>query len=407
MVQEACMIICDGSEYMRNGDHAPSRFDAQKDAVNLICGTKSQLNVENTVGLILMNGEGKADVLMNCTADPGKILNASHQMEIGGESNCLVALQTAQLALKHRKNKQQAQRIIFFVGSPVTCVEKQLIKAGKRLKKNKISVDVINFGEDEGNATILESFHAAVNSNDTSHLITIPRGGPSLTMALTNSTILGQTNEIDAQTQAAMAASAADAGGGGAAGGGGGGGGAAANQFAEYGGIDPNVDPELAMAIRMSLEEERARHEANAEASTANAAEGGAAEESKQNEAETSEPDAKKQKTEATQDTSQASQPATDAAPAVEAAGDDFDDDDEEALLAAAIAMSMDENLDAADKADGVDETLQDPGFLDDLLEDLPGVSKDDINMQDLLDTVPDTAEDEDDKDKQDTDKDK
>ena len=32
-----------------------------------------------------------------------------------------------------------------------------------------------------------------------------------------------------------------------------------ASQFAEYGGIDPNLDPELAMALRISLEEERAR----------------------------------------------------------------------------------------------------------------------------------------------------
>lgn len=48
-----------------------------------------------------------------------------------------------------------------------------------------------------------------------------------------------------------------DMGGGGAdsgAGGGGGGGG----MFAEYGGIDPSLDPELAMAIRASAEEARA-----------------------------------------------------------------------------------------------------------------------------------------------------
>ena len=31
------------------------------------------------------------------------------------------------------------------------------------------------------------------------------------------------------------------------------------SQFAEYGGIDPSLDPELAMALRISLEEERAR----------------------------------------------------------------------------------------------------------------------------------------------------
>jgi 26S proteasome regulatory subunit N10 len=32
-----------------------------------------------------------------------------------------------------------------------------------------------------------------------------------------------------------------------------------ASQFADYGGVDPNLDPELAMALRISLEEERAR----------------------------------------------------------------------------------------------------------------------------------------------------
>lgn len=38
-------------------------------------------------------------------------------------------------------------------------------------------------------------------------------------------------------------------------------GGPGASQFAEYGGIDPNLDPELAMALRISLEEERARQQ--------------------------------------------------------------------------------------------------------------------------------------------------
>jgi hypothetical protein len=33
-------------------------------------------------------------------------------------------------------------------------------------------------------------------------------------------------------------------------------------QFAEYGGIDPEMDPELAMAIRVSTEEARMQEEA-------------------------------------------------------------------------------------------------------------------------------------------------
>lgn len=37
------MICIDNSEWMRNGDYAPSRFQTQADAVNLICGAKTQV----------------------------------------------------------------------------------------------------------------------------------------------------------------------------------------------------------------------------------------------------------------------------------------------------------------------------------------------------------------------------
>lgn len=36
------MICVDNSEWMRNGDYSPSRFQAQADAINLICGAKTQ-----------------------------------------------------------------------------------------------------------------------------------------------------------------------------------------------------------------------------------------------------------------------------------------------------------------------------------------------------------------------------
>lgn len=43
-------------------------------------------------------------------------------------------------------------------------------------------------------------------------------------------------------------------------------GGAQVSQFSEYGGVDPNLDPELAMALRISLEEERSRQHTGPEA---------------------------------------------------------------------------------------------------------------------------------------------
>lgn len=71
-----------------------------------------------------------------------------------------------QLALKHRQNKNQKQRIIVFVGSPIEEDEKSLVKLGKKLKKNNVAVDIVNFGEEAENTTKLDAFVQAINSND-------------------------------------------------------------------------------------------------------------------------------------------------------------------------------------------------------------------------------------------------
>lgn len=58
MPLEATMMIIDNSEYMRNGDYQPTRFDAQSDAVNTVFQTKTDANPENTVGVMTMAGKG-------------------------------------------------------------------------------------------------------------------------------------------------------------------------------------------------------------------------------------------------------------------------------------------------------------------------------------------------------------
>jgi len=57
MVLEAVMICVDNSEWMRNSDFSPSRFEAQEDACNLISGTKTRQNLENVVGLMTTAGK--------------------------------------------------------------------------------------------------------------------------------------------------------------------------------------------------------------------------------------------------------------------------------------------------------------------------------------------------------------
>lgn len=234
MVLEATLICLDNSEWMRNGDYTPSRLEAQNDAVQFVCGAKLQSNPQSSVGVMTYASQ-RPEVLVNLTADIGKILTSIHGIKLGGQVRFSDGLQIAQLALKHRQNKDQKQRIIAFVGSPIEEEEKALVNLAKKLKKNNVAVDLVNFGEVE-NTTKLEAFIAAINSNDNSHLVTIPPGPHILSDILVSSPIISEE------------------GGAGVGGGVGGGGGF------EFG-IDPNTDPELALALRISMEEERQRQE--------------------------------------------------------------------------------------------------------------------------------------------------
>ncbi len=111
-------MCVDNSEFTRNGDYTPTRFQAQADAVNLLAGAKTQHHPENTVGVMTMAGK-TPQVLVTPTADLGKVLGAMQQMKIEGDVHLSTAVQIAQLALKHRENKNQRQRVVIFIGSPI------------------------------------------------------------------------------------------------------------------------------------------------------------------------------------------------------------------------------------------------------------------------------------------------
>lgn len=71
------------------------------------------------VGVLTMAGK-KPTILVTPTADLGKVLNSMASLQIEGETNFSASSQIAQLALKHRQNKNQRQRIVMFVGSPLS-----------------------------------------------------------------------------------------------------------------------------------------------------------------------------------------------------------------------------------------------------------------------------------------------
>jgi len=292
MVKEQCVICIDNSEWMRNGDYNPTRMSAQQEAANLICGRKTQSNPETTLAILTM-ASNSPSVQVALTTDLGKLLSSLSQIKINGEINFSTSIKVAQLALKRRSSEQSSnKRIVAFIGSPLKESKDDLEKLGLRLKKNNIAVDIVNFGEPEENTEKLDAFINSVNNSDNSHLVTVPPGPHILSDLIISSPILSVGGE----------------GGGGMTGGEGGG------DF-EFG-FDPSLDPELAMVLRMSMEEENRRQE------RLRGEQGGSA------------------PSDATATTTAPPQPSTTTTTAVD---EDVEMDDDEALRQA-IAMSLAEN---------------------------------------------------------------
>ncbi|GMJ06924.1 MULTIUBIQUITIN CHAIN BINDING PROTEIN 1, regulatory particle non-ATPase 10 [Hibiscus trionum] len=383
MVLEATMICIDNSEWMRNGDYSPTRFQAQADAVSLICGAKTQSNPENTVGILTMAGKG-IRVLATPTSDLGKILSCMHGLEMGGEMNLAAGILIAQLALKHRQNKNQQQRIIVFAGSPIKHEKKALEIIGKKLKKNSVALDIVDFGEEEdGKPEKLEALLGSVNNNDTSHIVHVRPSQNALSDVLISTPVFTGDGEGGSSFAAAAAAAAA-----------------AGGSVSDFDfGVDPNIDPELALALRVSMEEERARQEA--------AAKRAAEEASGQEKGEEAQPQSDSQNATST---------------ATEKVSDPMDEDD---LLKQAVALSM--NIPGSDSSAGdaqmseatnddqefalalqmsmqdgskdssapsdVSKVLGDQSFMSSILSSLPGVDPNDPNVKDLLASLPGQSE--------------
>lgn len=94
---------------------------------------------------------------------------------------------------------------------------------------------MINFANPD-NVSKLEALVNACDNSSNSHFLDVPLGISMITDILFTSPILHGD-------EAGISAS----------------GGAAGGQFSEYGGINPDLDPDLAMALKVSMEEAKAK----------------------------------------------------------------------------------------------------------------------------------------------------
>jgi 26S proteasome regulatory subunit N10 len=317
------MILVDNSDWSRNGDFFPTRWEAQEEAANIIAQAKCEQNAESSVGLMVIAGK-QVEILVTPVQDPGRILASFPSVKLGGRIQLSTAVQIAQLALKHRLNKNQRQRIVVFIASPVEESEDALTKLGQRLRKNNIAIDVVNLesGNPEQNSKLQKLVEATKDAADNSHYVQVSPGIQLLSDTLLSSPIL-------------------NSGEGGQAGGVGG--------MNEFGGA-AGMDPELEMALRISLEEEKAREQKKKDDDT------------KKDAPKT---DDNKMKIEEPKPSDK-----------------NVDDMDEEELLERAQKLSLQDAPPAGQAKPKDDKTkeqeaFQDPEFINELLKEVPGLDKD------------------------------
>ena len=198
-------------------------------------------------------------------------------------------------------NKVQKPRIVCFVCSPVHNEETALVKLGKKLRKNKVALDIITYGQLD-NVAKLQALVEAANNSGNSHFVNL-EGVTNVTDGIIATPVIHDMGDAAPEGQVGADPAAAAAPGGAAPAGG---------QFAEFGGVDPNLDPALADAIRMSLEEAK--------------------------QAEQAEPDSAAQPDAPAQDAAEA--PAAPADQPAAEADAEMEEEDEAALIAQAIALS-------------------------------------------------------------------
>lgn len=219
-------IIIDNSEYSRNGDFQPNRYQQEID-----CSDYFVRNLKNSSGnahTAVIAGAGETPYVVLADAETSAIYH--EKLYIKGKLNILTSVEISLLT--------SPEEIILFHCSPISDVSKQdseyknkLIKLLKKLKKNNITLEVINFGEIDTNTEFWEAIIQEVGSDIIKLMNFMPEGGNLLWEQISDYKQRLVFNNEDGGE----------------------------NPFMEYGGIDPSMDPELAMALRMSLEEEQQR----------------------------------------------------------------------------------------------------------------------------------------------------
>lgn len=196
MSLEACIFCIDNSDWTRNGDYAPNRYDSQIEAANMLAENKTDRNPENSIGVISMAGK-RVETPVTLTSDVSIILKSFKEIKIHGECDFVTACNISLLVLKNRQNKVQKQRILMFVASPIKNKIDEMVLLGKKLKKNNVAIDVISLGNVDANRDLVEALITNANNSNNSHFLEVSPEQYLMDSLFTSPILLGEISNND------------------------------------------------------------------------------------------------------------------------------------------------------------------------------------------------------------------
>jgi len=248
--RECTVLVLDNSDYSLNGDWRADRLRSQSDACRALAVKRMNDNAESSVGLMV---SANPKVIATPTTESGKISTALQNLQADGECEIIRSIKIAQLVLKNRPNRNARQRIIVFLASPAPIDEKEFLKTMKQLKKNNVLFNMVLLSDYDRHTDLLNSAFDILGSPEDNFYSDVYPGTPGtkfLDDALRRTPVWSGVKKI--RTAAEEIAGGPD------------------GDFQEddlLASINPEDDPELYMAIQLSIREEQERVRLAAEAS--------------------------------------------------------------------------------------------------------------------------------------------
>ncbi|KAI5162244.1 26S proteasome regulatory subunit N10 [Nematocida ausubeli] len=139
------MVIVDNSMYSINKDYTVERLQMQIDAIKTITEQRLNESSESTVGVMTL-GRSATIKIVSPTTNKNAIYSYLHSIDRDEDIHGGNAILISRMALKYRTNTRQS--VLLFMGSPLDDDNLMLtIESIEETLNNNVSVGVVLFGE--------------------------------------------------------------------------------------------------------------------------------------------------------------------------------------------------------------------------------------------------------------------